>query len=50
MFHHGQLPRKEFFCFRCLRVLRIYAAIGLSLLALLLSACAVAVWWLGVFR
>ncbi len=49
MFHHGQLPRKEFFCFRCLRVLRIYAAIALSLLGLLLTAFVVATWWLGAF-
>jgi len=49
MFHHGQLPRKEFFCRRCLRVLRIYAAIGLSLLGLLLIAFLVAAWWLGSF-
>ena len=47
MFHRGELPRQEFFCDRCQRVLRIYGVIGLSLLALILGAFIVATWWLS---
>jgi hypothetical protein len=50
MFHSGTMPRKEFFCNRCQRVLRVYAIIGLSLLAILLSGFVLALWWLGALR
>ena len=37
MFHQGA-PAREFFCEPCLRVMRVYAAIGFTLLGLLMVA------------
>jgi len=48
MFHAGRVPRQEFFCDQCQRVLRFYAIIGLSLFAILLGAFVVSLWWLGI--
>jgi hypothetical protein len=48
MFYSSVLPVKEFFCDRCLGVMRVYAIIGFSLLGLLLLAFGIAVWILGV--
>ncbi len=45
MFHQGE-PAYEFYCRRCRRVFRVYAAIGFTLLGLLLLAGGVAVVWL----
>jgi hypothetical protein len=36
---------RQFFCYRCLRVMRIYATIGFSLLSILLGSLVVAVIW-----
>lgn len=36
---------RQFFCYRCLRVMRIYAIVGFSLLAMLLLSLTVAVLW-----
>ncbi len=49
MFYAGT-PANDFFCARCLKVMRIYAAVGFILLGLLLVAFAVAVWWLPSLR
>lgn len=45
MFHQGA-PAHELFCARCLKVMQVYAAIGFTLLGLLLAAFVAAVWWL----
>ncbi len=37
---------RQFFCNRCLRVMRIYAIVGFSLLAMLLGSLVVAVLWI----
>ena len=37
MFHQG-VPAREFYCERCLRVMRVYAVIGFTLLGLLMAA------------
>jgi len=37
---------EEFFCNRCLRMMRIYATIGFSLLAVLVGALAGVTFWL----
>ena len=49
MFHQGEPPAKQFFCFRCLRVMRTYAIIGFSLLGLLVAGLFGAAWWAGAF-
>jgi hypothetical protein len=49
MLHSHELPAKQFFCFRCLRVMRIYAIVGFSLLGLLMFGFVATLWWLGVF-
>lgn len=49
MFHQGELPAKQFFCSRCLRIMRAYAIVGFSLLGILMTGFVVALWWLGVF-
>jgi hypothetical protein len=49
MFRSGQLPRKEFFCTRCLGILRVYSVIGLTLLAILFGGILTAVIWLVAF-
>jgi hypothetical protein len=49
MFHQGALPAKQFFCIRCLRIMRVYAIVGFSLLGILMIGLVVALWWLGVF-
>jgi hypothetical protein len=36
---------RQFFCYHCLRVMRIYATIGFSLLSILLGSLVVAVVW-----
>jgi len=45
MFYQGS-PAYEFFCVRCLKVMRTYAAVGFTLIGLLLVAIAAVVWWL----
>jgi hypothetical protein len=45
MFYQGS-PAHEFFCVRCLKVMRAYAAAGFTLIGLLLVAFAAVVWWL----
>jgi hypothetical protein len=45
MFHSDTIA-KEFYCWRCLRIMRIYAWIGLSLLFVILGAAIGAVVWL----
>lgn len=50
MFQQEWLPRKEFYCRRCLRIMRIYAAIGFSLLGTMVASAFVAAWWAGAFR
>ncbi len=37
---------QQFFCNRCLRVMRIYAFVGFSLLAMLLGSLLIAVLWI----
>jgi hypothetical protein len=48
MFDSDEPSVKEFFCDRCLGIMRIYAIIGFSLLGLLLLAFGIAVWVPGV--
>jgi len=45
MFHQG-VPANEFHCERCWRIMRLYAAVGFTLLGLVLVGLAAAVWWL----
>lgn len=45
MFHQGP-PTREFYCVRCLKILRIYAVIGFTLLGLLVTALAGAILWI----
>ena len=45
MFHQGVAAR-EFFCVRCLRILRLQAIIGFTLLGLLVAALAGVTLWL----
>jgi hypothetical protein len=49
MFYQGW-PAHEFFCARCLKVMRVYAAIGLTLLGLLIATFSAVVWWLRSLR
>jgi hypothetical protein len=49
MFYQGS-PAREFFCARCLRIMRAYAAVGFILLGLLLLAFVAVVWWLRSLR
>lgn len=49
MFQQGEAPGKQFYCSRCLRVMRIYAIIGFTLLGLLVAGLFGACWWIGVF-
>lgn len=50
MFHQEWLPRREFYCRRCLRIMRIYATIGFTLLGAVVTSAFVAAWWAGAFR
>jgi hypothetical protein len=45
MFYRDSVAH-EFFCARCLKVMRVYASAGFTLLGLLLAAFIAAVWWL----
>ena len=36
---------RQFFCHRCLRIMRFYAVVGFSLLAILLGVLSVSVLW-----
>lgn len=45
MFHQGT-PAHEFYCAHCLRVMRLYAVVGFTLLGLLLAAVTGVAWWL----
>jgi hypothetical protein len=45
MFYHDGVAR-EFFCARCLKIMRVCAAVGLTLLVLLVAAAVAAVWFL----
>ena len=49
MFYQGA-PAREFFCTRCLRILRAYAVTGFSLLGLLLAVLAGVALWLRSLR
>lgn len=49
MFYQG-VPAREFFCTRCRKILRIYAAIGFTLLGLLVAALAAVALWLRSLR
>ena len=49
MFHQGEPPVKQFFCSRCLRVMRTYAIIGFSLLGLLVAGLFGLAWWAAAF-
>ena len=42
MFYQG-IPARDFFCTRCLKIMRAYAAIGFTLLGMLLTALAATV-------
>jgi len=49
MFYHvlSRFPQppvaREFFCFRCIRIMRVYAIIGLALLAIVIGALVIGV-------
>ncbi len=45
----GAPIEREFFCFRCLRIMRIYAVIGFSLLGLVVAALVASTIWLVYF-
>lgn len=45
MFHQGA-PTREFFCLRCLRIMRVYAILGFTLLGLLVGALTGVTLWL----
>lgn len=45
----GAPIEREFFCFRCLRIMRIYAVIGFSLLGLVVAALVATTIWLVYF-
>ncbi len=52
MFYSGWLARfpklpigREFYCFRCRRIMRIYAAVGFTLFAIILAAIIAATIW-----
>jgi hypothetical protein len=49
MFYQG-MPAREFFCTRCLKIQRIYAVIGLTLLGLLLASFFAVALWLRSLR
>lgn len=49
MIRTGAPIEREFFCFRCLRIMRIYAVIGFSLLGLVVAAIAATTIWLVYF-
>jgi hypothetical protein len=49
MFYQGS-PAREFFCAHCLKVMRVYAAVGFTLLGLVLAALTAVVWWLRTLR
>jgi hypothetical protein len=49
MFYQGS-PAHEFFCAHCLKVMRVYAAVGFTLLGLVLAALTAVVWWLRTLR
>ncbi len=45
----GRFPQspvaRQFFCYRCLRIMRIYAAIGFCLLAVLVGSLVIVTLW-----
>lgn len=49
MFQQGETPAKQFFCLRCLRIMRVYAIIGFTLLGLLVVGLFGFAWWAGAF-
>lgn len=46
MFYHSlfRLPAREFYCYRCLKVMKVYAIIGFSLLGITVGALCVVTW------
>lgn len=49
MFYQGS-PAREFFCLRCLKMMRTYAVIGFTLLGVLLAVLSAVVFWLRSLR
>ena len=44
--YHLQSPlNEEFYCFRCLRIMRVYSIIGLSLFAIIVAVIIAATIW-----